>query len=49
MMLHSIIKMRYKLNICFVIKPDFFQKRYSINGVNKDEMNKDYVDIYETE
>lgn len=35
----SIMKMRYQLNNFFEIKPDFFQKRYLINGVNKDYLN----------
>ena len=41
--------MRYRLSNCCKIKPHFFQKRYSVYGVNKDELNKGYLDKYETE
>ena len=41
--------MRYQLNNYYERKPDFFQKRYSINSINNDDRNKDFLDIYAKE
>ena len=37
--------MRCQFNNFYERKPDFFQKRYSINNINKDELKKEYLHI----
>lgn len=40
--------MRYQLNNCFEIKPSFIEKR-NLNRLNDEEINRDYLYIYENE